>query len=298
MIYNNLPFAKYLKLPGLNASKLKPYSISPRFGYYKEHKEFETSEAMTTGTLVHSYVLEGAEATKKMIKDNYITSGFPINKSTGKPYGQDSKKFKDWHTEQGNKEIVTEIQLAHVKKITRAVTSHSKSKGILALSPNRETAITWTCEYTGMPCKAMVDFNGGIIAGDLKTFGKQLTRNSIEREILDRQYHLQFSFYQDGLIANGINIQEFYAIFVQSKDDYDVGCFRINDATMDKGRNDYIKAIYNYQKATDDQSEFKDGLFPEIESIGIPSYHLNRDDEIDYEEKLIIEQMLGEVCAK
>jgi hypothetical protein len=298
MIHKNLPFSEYLKLPGLNASKLKPYSISPRFGYYKEHKEFESSEAMTTGTLVHSFVLEGVEATEKMIKENYITSGFPVNPSTDKPYGQDSKKFKEWHAEQGNKEIVTDIQLAQAKKITRAVTSHSKSRHILSIAPNREMAITWTCEYTGMPCKAMVDFSGNLFAGDLKTFGKQLTKKSIEREILDRQYHLQFAFYRDGLIANGFDIEDFYAIFVQSKDDYDVGCFKINDATMDKGRNDYIKAIYNYQKATDDKGEFKDGLFPEVESIGIPNYILNTDDEIDYEEKLIIEQMLGDVCVK
>jgi len=277
MIYHDMPFEEYLKLPGLNASKLKPYSISPRHGYYKENKEFVTSEPMITGTLVHALTLEGDKAAQDLINSKYITSGFPINPNTEKPYGQDTAKFKNWLKDQGdNKQVVTKMQLATSKKISRAVKSHSKSRHILSLAPYRETAITWMCPHTGMPCKAMVDFHGGDFAGDLKTFGKQLTFKSIEREMYERQYHLQFAFYKDGLIANGFNAEDFYVIFVQSKDDYDVGCFKVDELSMLQGQSDYLKAISNYKKATElKEDEFKPGLFPEITTIGIPFYGID-----------------------
>jgi hypothetical protein len=281
MIYKNMSFDDYRKLPGLNASKLKPYSISPRHGYFKEKKNEEDkprSQALSIGTLVHALVLEGQDAAEELIKSKYITSGFPINTKTNKPYGEDSQKYKLWLQDQDpNKSVINKIDLAIVRKIARAINSHSKSRWLLSLAPYRETAITWNCPFTGIPCKAMVDFYGGDFAADLKTFGKQLTFKSIEREMYERQYHLQFAFYRDGLKANGFNAEDFYVIFAQNKDDYDVGCFHVDELSLQQGQNDYLKAIKNYNIATEDKDEFKPGLFPEIATIGIPNYALEFD---------------------
>lgn len=295
MIDKSLTFQDYIKLPGLNASKLKPYSISPARGYHKESKEFKRTMAMSLGSIIHAYILEGTAAAQELIEAKYITSGFPINKSTGKPYGESSGKYQDWLAEQDpEKEVIFPEVLNHkVTRIVDAVRHHKEASKMLSMNQYREVAITWTCKYTGKQCKAIVDFFGDHTAGDLKTFGKELTRSEIQRELHQRQYHLQFAFYYDGLIANGIDVKQFQVIFVGTSEENDVAPFTINEESLEQGRNDYLKAIDNYDTAhCYDGSHI--GLFPEVTEIGIPNYALTIEEE-DYEEKLLIKQMLGEV---
>lgn len=277
MIYKNIMFQEYLAIPAMNASKLKPYSISPRFGWFKEHKDFKRSMAMSVGSLVHALVLEGENAYQELISTKYITSGFPVNEKTGKPFGETSGKYTAWLEDQpAHKEVIfPELLESTVGKVARAVAAHGPSRDVLLASNYRETAVTWTCQFTGIECKALIDFYGADFGGDLKTFGKQLTFHNMEREIFDRQYHMQFAFYQDGMRANDIPCDDFYVIFAQNKDDYDVGCFMIDEPTLEQGQADYLKAIANYHIAKEDKSEFKAGSFPKIVDIGIPHYHLD-----------------------
>ncbi len=289
-----MTFSEYRELPGLNASKLKPYSISPARGLYKETKEFKKTMPMALGSIIHAFILEGEEAVNELISSHYITSGFPINESTKKPYGETSAKYKEWlATQDPSKEVIfPDILHATVANIIEALREHPEATKMLAIADKRETAITWTCKYTGELCKAMVDYYGNGTAGDLKTFGRELTKSSIERELYDRQYHLQFAFYRDGLVANGVDVDEFNVIFVGTAEENDVAPFVINEPTLEKGRNDYLKAIENYQTAHKYDGGHI-GLFPEVTEIGIPNYHLNID-EVDQEEKLMIKQMMGE----
>ena len=270
-IHENLTFQQYLDLPGFNASKLKPYSISPKYGYYMEHKPFQVSQAMNIGTLTHALILEGQEAADKLIAKEFITEGFPINTSTGKPYGETSKNWKAWlETIPKGKRVILPEELERVKAQCQAVAQHQPSVDLLRDCKYRETAVTWKCEYTGELMKALLDFFGQSKSGDLKTFGKALSRGSLEREMYDRQYHMQFSMYADGLHRNGYDT-EFFAIFVQSKDDHDVGCFNINYAALEQGRSDYIKAIANYHTARI-EGAFRKGRFPTVEDLSIPYF--------------------------
>lgn len=267
-IHKNISFQDYIKLPGFNASLLKPYSISPKYGYYMEHRPFKGSQAMNIGTLAHSLILEGQAATDKLISEQFITEGFPINEKTGKPYGENTKKWQDWlPTVPKYKRVILPEELERVKAQANAVAQHQASVDLLNDCPMRETAVTWKCEYTGQDMKALVDFFGKSKSGDLKTFGRSLSIGALEREMYDRQYHMQFSMYADGLHMNGYDT-EFYAIFVQSKDDYDVGCFNINYTALEQGRSDYIQAIANYHKAR--QSKVRAGRFPQVQDLGIP----------------------------
>jgi len=292
MIYKDITFEDYLKLDGINASKLKPYSISPKRGLYKENKKFNRSMAMSLGSLVHAHVLEGQKAAQELIDSKYITSGFPINESTGKAYSETSKKYQEWIAKQDpSKEVIfPEILENTVSKVVRAISGHKPSVNTLKQCSYREVAITWVCQYTGAKCKALVDFFGENIAGDLKTFGQEMTQHSLKREIATRQYHLQFAFYRDGLIKNNINIDEFRVIFAKTSEDYDVGCFIVNDESLNQGQDDYIKAIGNYMIAHN--SKDIKGCFPDLGYIGIPNSYLENDDEADDEEKKIIAKLL------
>jgi len=268
-IHENITFAEYLALPGLNASKLKPYSKSVRYGVWKEQKGFKQSRAMALGSLAHCLVLEGEAKLTELINSEFITEGWPVNPTSDKPYGETSNKWLNWlETTDQNKKVMLPEQLDNVKAMTKAIAEHPAAMQILNRCDKRETAITWTCEYTGELMKALLDGFGSGIAMDLKTIGKQLSTGMLEREMFDRQYHMQFSMYSDGLHMNGFDT-EFFVIFVQSKDEMDVCAALVNYAAMDQGRTDYIKAVENYKKRNE---PIKAGLFPVILDISIPYY--------------------------
>jgi len=271
-IHENISFNEYLALPGLNSSKLKPYSKSVRYGVWKEQKGFKQSRAMALGSLAHCLVLEGEQALAKLIDSEFITEGFPVHekgKFEGQVYGETSNPWKAWiETLDPNKKVMLPEQLDNVKAMTKAIAEHPAAMQILNRCDKRETAITWTCEYTGELMKALLDGFGSGIIMDLKTIGKQLSAKMLEREMYDRQYHMQFSMYADGLHMNGFDT-EFFVIFVQSKDEMDVCAALVNYAAMDQGRTDYIKAVENYKKRDE---PIKAGLFPAIMDISIPYY--------------------------
>jgi hypothetical protein len=287
-IHENISFKEYIGLDGFNASLLKPYSISPKYGYYMERKPFKKSRAMSFGTLCHSYILEGLEATHKLIDQHYITDGWPVNERIGKPYGEASQKWQDWlKTIPKYKSVLMPDDFDNVMKIAEAVESHSAASNLLSRCNKRETAITWKCQHTGQDMKALVDAFGTTsrVALDLKTFGRSMSVGSLESEIYNRQYHLQFAMYQDGLIQNNIDC-DFYVIFVSTKDDYDVCCAEINYTALEQGRDDYIQAIANYHKAR--QQKTKQGQFPDMINLGVP-YYAVKDIEQD-----CINQLRGE----
>lgn len=281
MIYENIKFADYLALPGLNASTLKPYSISAKFGEYKRAKEFNQSEAMNLGSLVHAYILEGQKKAIELLKEDYIIEGFPVNPSTGKPYGEGTQKYTDWAaTLPAHKSILKPDKVEEAIEIYKAVAEHEPSAAILKECTKRETAITWTCSHTGEKMKALVDFFGKKTAGDLKTYGREeMHLNGLQSEMYKRQYHLQFAFYMDGLQANGFNIEAFYVIFAQSIAPYDVGCFAVNYTAIEQGRTDYIQAVANYHKAQNAAKANKPivGLFPYLSDINIPYFAISGD---------------------
>ncbi len=268
-IHENISFNEYLALPGLNASKLKPYSKSVRYGVWKEQKGFKQSRAMALGSLAHCLVLEGEAKLTELINSEFITEGWPVNTTTNKPYGETSGKWLNWlETTDQNKKVMLPEQLDNVKAMTKAIAEHPAAMQILNQCDKRETAVTWTCEYTGELMKALLDGFGSGVIMDLKTIGKQLSAKMLEREMYDRQYHMQFSMYADGLHMNGFDT-EFFVIFVQSKDEMDVCAALVDHAALEQGRSDYIKAVENYKKR---EEPIKTGLFPAILDLSIPYY--------------------------
>lgn len=272
-------FSNYLKRPELNNSTLKNYLKSPLDGIYNASKEWGESGAVNKGTLAHAASLEGVAAYKKLLEQEFILSGFPINKSTGKPFGMGSDKFKNWYAEQDqSKSVIFPDDLKETEKIIQSLRGHKAAQSVLKRCDKREITITWRCQYTGENCKARIDACGKGLGVDLKTTRIEFEIGLLESEIYKRAYHMQFAFYSDGLHQNGIDTDEFYVIFAQNKAPYDVGCFEVNYTAIEQGRTDYIQAIANYHKAQQPQ-QANVGRFPKIGTIGIPYYAIQQDEE-------------------
>jgi hypothetical protein len=258
-----MSFEDYQALDGLNASKLKPYLSSSKDGLYSEEKIWAASRALSMGNYIHARVLEG-----KTALDNFVTDGFPINVKTGKAYGPTSQKYLDWIATLDGKKVLTPEDAEIATATSRAVLQHDGAQELLNQCPQRETAITWICEFTGVQCKAMIDYHGEHISGDLKSIGEELTTQAMQKSINRYNYALQFAFYEDGLRQNGIDT-EFSVIFASTKAPHNVAAKMIQH---------YTEA----QEARESESVTRlQGPFPGIGIIGLPGYRLRQFTSID-----------------
>ena len=78
----------------LSSHLLGDFRENPK--YYKQKVDGQVKDVDQTayieGRAVHTRILEG----QQIFNDTYIVGGGPINKTTGKPYGTDSKAYKEW----------------------------------------------------------------------------------------------------------------------------------------------------------------------------------------------------------
>lgn len=279
MIYEGELFSDYVKRPELNASTLKHYIRSAKTGWYEENKPRKNKTCFGEGRLIHALVLEGEKAFTTMLEREFILDGFPVNPKTDKPYLPGSRSHDEWYaTQDQTKAPLFPERLQELKQFCNHVREHEPSYNVLKRCKRREAVITWTCKYTGTECKAMIDACGRGIAVDLKTTALQMELGILEKEMHKRAYHMQFAFYADGLHANGIDPDEFYVIFAQNVAPFDVGCFEVCYTALEQGRTDYIKAIANYNKARQ-PGKARPGNFPHIQTIGIPYYAVEQDED-------------------
>lgn len=275
----------YFAQPLMNSSTLKPFLKSAKHGFYMMENKKEPSSSMSLGTAVHSLVLEGEKAFQELLDDYYCVirrdaENAPINPKTDTFYGTSSGKFKAWVAEYANgREVITEEAINETIKMARAAAAHGPTNNILFQCPERETMFTWVDEDTGIECKALTDFYGPKLGGDLKTCARMDTKDQIEKQIINFGYHFQFAFYLDGMRANGLDIQEFIAIFVSSSNEYDVGCFIMSDEAIKLGRKEYKKALVTYHNNLETNtlnSEDLEGAFPDIQKLSVPYWALNQ----------------------
>ena len=98
-----------------------------------------------------------------------------------------------------------------------------------------EQRITWTDEETGILCRGRVDHVNGRVS-DLKT-SRIIEPRAFASVVARMAYHGQIAYYTDGMIANGVTLEEPPAlVVVENVRPYDVAVFVLDDAALDAGR--------------------------------------------------------------
>lgn len=257
MIYENITREQYDQLEGVNWSKLKHFTDSIKHGYYMLNAQYKDTPAMREGRAIHTLVLEPHK-----FNNDYVIGG-PVNPKTGKTYGSTSQKFQDWLLEQGtNKTYLSDDEATKVNTVAKKVKTDNLAGKVLRDSDLKEFALTWTDKETGIKCKCLIDFgsrNQGYI-GDLKSISADLNYDRLSKELYSRQYYGQFAFYESGANANGLNINEFKVIWVQSVDEMDVAVSTIGAQTAHYGQMLFSKCLKNYREAQNGNT---------------PGYHIN-----------------------
>lgn len=265
MIYKNITRAEYNKLDGINASSLKPYYESAMQGNYEASIPRKETDAMRFGTMAHSLILEPFEFPKIY---EPMPDTAPINPQTNKNYGTDTKKYLEWLANLDPSKIYyTQEQYDLLERIETNISNNKPAQKILNLCPNRETAVSWVDDRTGHKCKALIDGLGPKIAMDLKTikeiplrFKKEQTEDAIRFELIKSRNLLQFAFYFDGCLANGLGIEKFAVVFAENNSACNVAAAILSDKTLDIGRNMYERALDNYINRDSNKSAFEELL--------------------------------------
>lgn len=259
MIFKNITRKEYNKLPGVNASRLKPYYESSLNGNYELSKDRTETPAMRFGTACHCLILE-----PDTFLERYQALKLPINEKTGKEYGVDTKRSQDYiQSLPKNKIYLSQEEFDTLDRIYLNIQNNESAITILNFCKDREMAITWTDEKTGIKCKALIDFCGEKIAGDLKTTREIKFRDNeegiaklLQWDLIGNKNLLQFSFYFDGLLANGLNIEKFAVIFAKNNGNCETLTALLSDYSIDYGRLMYERAIKNYLNKDSNQSAF------------------------------------------
>jgi len=259
MIYKNITREEYVALEGINASSLKGYFESSLNGNYEKNKKWATSKAMEFGTACHSLILEPVEFIKlydKMPSAPTKDDGTPVSKLT--------KIYKEWKANLPTDKIyLDDAEWSLLTTIQNNLDENENAQKILKACPNRETAITWIDERTGLACKALMDFLGDKIGGDLKTTRDIPVRDSIEAtatslkwEMIKNRNVLQFAFYFDGCLQNDIDIEKFAVIFARNNGNCDTATAFLSDDTLQIGRDMYNVALDNWINREENTSAF------------------------------------------
>ena len=188
--------------------------------------------AMLLGRATHTRILEGSDA----YKTSYALGG-PINPSTQKPFGANTKAFAEWAEAQG-KPVLSQDQVELIEKMATGVAMNSEAIDLL-LYGRPEGVVR--AEYCGTPCQVRIDWthpHRGIV--DFKTTA-DLTW--FENDAKRRRYHNQLAFYQSVMaevIGEKIPV---YLIGVEKIEPYRCGLWSISDQTLEVAQRENEAAI-------------------------------------------------------
>jgi len=221
------------------ATKENKYTTSHRLNLFRRcpalyHKHVTgeivegDTEAFQMGRAVHTLTLEGPD----VFDAQYIVADGPENPKTGKPYGRETKAYKEW-AELQTKPVIGSDDHALMLKLSDAVHAHPVAEDILKEGIAEATVRgIWDNE----PVQARLDWidpERGIIA-DLKTCA------DVDRfpfDIRDFGYVTQLAFYKRVLMLAGYDGPSLraYLIAVEKREPFRVAVVEICGFTLDDG---------------------------------------------------------------
>lgn len=160
-----VPFEQYLANPHnlLSSHRVGAYMESPAKYRMLINGELpdKNTDAMLIGHSSHCLVLEGLSE----YQNEYMVGG-PVNPKTGRPYGNETKAFKEWASQQ-TKTVLTPAIAELNENIFESVQSHDHATGLLGEGVAEHVIYA---ELDGMQCQSRLDWYNpsfGII--DFKT---------------------------------------------------------------------------------------------------------------------------------
>lgn len=257
----------YHSIPALSNSSLSVLKRSPaefyaRFVADPPTMTQEETDAMRLGSAVHMLALE-----PERFASEYRIEAGPINPSTDKPYGRDSKKFEAWLEEAKNfdkRKILLKDEFTESLAIAKAFQSHPTIAAIMASRAEKffESEQVGKFAWEGAPdwfgFKAKLDFvmpDEGLIV-DLKTTHEP-SMWEWSWTAGAHGYHRQAALYLDIMEAKHEKPFKFIFGVVRSKEPFEAHCYEPDEESIEDGRREYRQLAIEWynRKASGDWSE-------------------------------------------
>ena len=181
----------------------------------------QDSSAYLVGRATHCRILEGRD-----VYESEFALGGPINPSTGRPFGSNTKAFREWADIQG-KPVLSNDQIDLIENMASGISMNDEAVDLLLYG--RAEGVMRT-DYCGLPCQIRLDWlhpHRGIV--DLKTCD-DLTW--FEADARRYRYMNQLAFYQ-AVLAKVIGIQvPVHIVAIEKKEPYRCGVWRLTPVSL------------------------------------------------------------------
>jgi len=268
----------YHSIPALSNSSLSVLKRSPaefyaRFVADPPTMASEETDAMRLGSAVHMLALE-----PERFHDRYLIETGPINPSTQKPYGRDTKRFEAWldiRKTETDKTVLIYDEFESSMAIAEAFQAHPEILRIMAADAEKIYERGYEMSYLvegqepiRIKCKpdCVIPSEGLII--DLKTTSDphpDVWKWSAE----DYGYHRQAAIYLQAMEAYYGRPFRFLFGVVRSRAPYEVGVYELDDDSISRGwaQVEDLIAEYAQRKREDNwRSDWQVG----IHSLNVP----------------------------
>ena len=272
----------YHAIKALSNSSLSVLKRSPTEFYKRfitgEMKGQET-DAMLLGSAVHMLALE-----PERFDAEYVVLDGPINPTTKKPYGRDTKAFERWMLDQlgasnangiGSRKILIREEFAGSLAIAKAFQSHPTIAAIMSSRAEKlfesEYAMEYETDGGKVDLKCKIDFvcPAERLIIDLKTTSDP-SPYAWSWSAEDFGYHRQAAIYSDAMQAKYGEPFRFLFGVVRSKEPYEAAVYELDAESIQRGRVEYEALIEEYidRKAENNWlSDWQRGVFP----INVPT---------------------------
>ena len=203
--------------------------------YHKKHTgeiQDQDSSAYLVGRAAHCRILEGRD-----VYESEFALGGPINPSTTRPFGSNTKAFREWADIQG-KPVLSHDHIELIEKMASGISMNDEAVDLLLYG--RAEGVVRT-DYCGLPCQIRVDWlhpHRGIV--DLKTCD-DLTW--FEADARRYGYVNQLSFYQAVLASVIGEYVPVHIVAIEKREPFRCGVWCISDHSLANARSENEAAI-------------------------------------------------------
>jgi hypothetical protein len=200
----------------------------------------DDTPALLVGRATHVRILEGRDAYEAQ-----FAFGGPINPSTNKPFGSNTKAFAEWAAAQG-KPVLSHDNVDLIEQMASGVAMNDEAVNLILYGRSEGVVRANYCEA---PCQVRLDWvhpHRGIV--DLKTTA-DLTW--FENECKRRRYHNQLAFYQAVLAQVIGQLVPVYLIGIEKVEPFRCGVWRLSDNTLAIARQENEAAIRRLRRASE-----------------------------------------------
>ena len=227
------------------------------FKYYKDNPPKRTP-AMITGEIVHLLVLE-----PDLFLENAVVMPDCDRRTTaGKNF------YEQFMIENSNKQILTSELYHQAFGMIGSIMEHPTARALLQ---NNHNELSFFTEIDGVKVRARPDIlREGRIICDLKTTD-DASFHGFQKTIARFHYARQAAFYSDVVASvTGERYDSFTFLACEKHPPYAVQVFTLDEASMDKGREEYRAGLAIYRKCLEN-NEWP-GYSLEAVPMNLPSF--------------------------